>query len=180
MYIVKNTNIDRIFDRNIILSKYYFQGILKVAYYITNAKIMLNFWAHQPLSKELLAISTNAASQRQPAVESQYDNIQSAVVDHLRVLARQHPDTLTHTIKIDDIFGTNLYDFDCLSPNVFTPTGLAFKLAMAGIEPAYPTSKEKNWMCARIVGYLSQQGLSAKYEYEKLIVSWDPSVLECQ
>lgn len=141
---------------------------------------MLNFWTPQTLCKELLAISTNSASQRQPAVEGQYDSIQTAVVDHLRKLARQYPELLTHKVKIDDIFGTNLYDFNELAPNRFTPTGLAFQTAMAGIEPPYPTSKEKTWICSRIVGYLSQQGLSAKYEYETLIVSWDPVVLDAQ
>ena len=132
-------------------------------------------WSAQPLNKELLAISDAALSQRQPAVESQYDTIQLAFVEHLRKLARQFPSIITHTVRIDDIFGENLY-----APNAkdikFTPTGLSFQTAMNGIEPPYPTPKEKNWICTRIVGYLSSQGLISKYGYEAVDVAWRPVV----
>jgi hypothetical protein len=147
---------------------------IKLIYNFSTIKtiIMFNIWGTEPLARELLNISRTASAQRRPSVEAQYDSVQAALVKHLRELAHKYPDILTQTIRLDDLFGTNLYQHN-IGIATFTPLGSQFKLAMNDIEPPYPTSKEKNWIGSRLVGYLSSQGLLAKYSYETLTVSWD-------
>lgn len=130
---------------------------------------MFNIWAIEPLAKELLNISQTAFAQRKPNVEAQYDNVQAALVKHLKELAHKKPDILTHSIRMSDLFGEDVYNSE--NPK-YTPLGIQFSLAMNNIEPPYPNSKEMNWMGARLVGYLTNQGLTAKYEYETLHLSW--------